>query len=213
MHKTKPAHSCRGLSLRAPFGSNYAVEPDDILDTKRALMALDYYYPVAGTEPGAFVDNDLFAGIKSFQRDHSLKIDGFMRPGGETEAALNEALAYALPLRPKPDGEGANDNQPPANENEPGWDEAAKGKYGKPWPAPPKKGPVDEEHNDHKPPVPGGPPASVCWEQYQQELQECHKRYAKNYVKRAICQSAAFERYNACKENKPNQPSLPGRRR
>lgn len=39
------------LRLRAPFGNNYLVEPDDILDTKRALMALDYYRPVAGTEP------------------------------------------------------------------------------------------------------------------------------------------------------------------
>lgn len=39
MHKIKPAQSRTGLRqptglrLRAPFGSNYLVEPDDILDT------------------------------------------------------------------------------------------------------------------------------------------------------------------------------------
>ena len=223
MHKIEPAQSRTGLNqrrgernslrLRAPFGSNYLVEPDDILDIKRALMALDYYQPLSGTEPGAFVDNDLFAGIKAFQRDHGLKVDGFIRPGGETETTLNAALRHADPSRPIPDGEGANDNQPPANENEPGWDEAAKGKYGKPWLGPPKKGPTQEEQNDHNPGVPGGRTNAQCWENYQLELSECDQKYRNNFQKRAICQTAAFERYVACKQNRSNKPGLPGRRK
>lgn len=35
----------------------------------------------------------LFSGIKAFQQGHDLKVDGIMKPGGETEAAINAKLS------------------------------------------------------------------------------------------------------------------------
>jgi hypothetical protein len=223
MHKMKPAQTHSGLRqpsglrLRAPFGSNYLVEPDDILDTKRALMALDYYQPLHGTEPGAFVDNDLFAGIKQFQRDHGLKVDGFMRPGGETEAALNAVLRHADPSRPVPDGEGANDNQPPANENEPGWDEAGrwKGPRGPWWKRGPDKGPIQDERKDDKPIVPGGPKPSSCDVIFALDMEKCRRRFPFPKDKPGFieCESQAQKSYSDCLANrKVPEPSPPGKR-
>lgn len=51
MHRTK-------LNLRAALSPAHLAEPDDILDTKKTLMALGYYRPVDGAEPGAWVDSD-----------------------------------------------------------------------------------------------------------------------------------------------------------
>jgi len=105
MHKT-------ALNLRAAVSPDHMVEPADILDTKKALMTLGYYQPLDGAQPGAWVDNDLFAGIKEFQRDNGLKVDALVRPGGPTEKALNDALGDAPPNVP------ANDDQRPSNDNE-----------------------------------------------------------------------------------------------
>ena len=101
------------LKLRTAISPDHVVEPADILDTKKALMTLGYYEPLDGAEPGAWVDSDLFTGIKQFQRDNGLKADALIRPGGPTEKALNEALDD---VSPPP----ANDDRPPANENTPG---------------------------------------------------------------------------------------------
>lgn len=104
MHRTK-------LNLRAALSPDHLAAPDDILDTKKTLMALGYYRPVDGTEPGAWVDTDLFTGIRQFQRDNGLKVDALMRPGGPTEQAMNAVLEDAPPPPP------ANDDQPPAHDN------------------------------------------------------------------------------------------------
>ncbi len=105
MHRTK-------LTLRAALSPDHLAEPDDILDTKKTLMALGYYRPVDDSEPGAWVDSDLFTGIRQFQRDNGLKVDALMRPGGPTEQAMNAVLEDAPQTPP------ANDDQPPANDDE-----------------------------------------------------------------------------------------------
>lgn len=199
MHKSN-------LHLRAALSPDHLAEPDDILDTKKTLMALGYYSPLDGDPPGAWVDNDLFSGIRQFQRDHGLKVDALLRPGGPTEQTMN-AVLEDMPQTPP-----ANDDPPPANDQDP-WDEAAKGKYGKPWLGPPKKGPTQNELDDHAPGVPGGRTKAECWEDYQQEMSECSRRYHNNFPKQAVCHSAAFARYIACKENRSDKPGLPGRRK
>lgn len=105
-HRTK-------LNLRAALSPDHLAEPDDILDTKKTLMALGYYRPVDGTEPGAWVDTDLFNGIRQFQRDNGLKVDALMRPGGPTEQAMNAVLEETPQAPP-----AANDDRPPANDDE-----------------------------------------------------------------------------------------------
>lgn len=201
MHNSK-------LNLRAALSPDHLAEPDDILDAKKTLMALDYYRPAEGAEAGAWVDNDLFKGIRQFQRDNGLKVDGLIRPGGPTERAMNAVLEDTPQPTPP-----ANDDQPPANDDQTPWDEAAKGKYGPPWKGPPKKGPIQEEKDDNAPGVPGGRTNAQCWEDYELELSECEQRYHGNYPRRAACQVAAFARYVACKENRSDKPALPGRRR
>lgn len=40
-----------------------------------------------------WTDDAMFNGIRSFQKDHALKVDGFMRPEGPTEKTINQKLA------------------------------------------------------------------------------------------------------------------------
>lgn len=197
MHKSK-------LHLRAALSPDHLAEPDDILDTKKTLMALGYYQPLDGDPPGAWVDNDLFSGIRQFQRDNGLKVDALMRPGGPTEQTMNAALED-MPQTPP-----ANDDQPPANDQDP-WDEAAKGKYGAPWLGPPKKGPTQDELDDHRPATPGAPPASECYAAYLEEVEDCKRRYARNFKKQEFCKGVALLRLAACNANQKNKPQLPGR--
>lgn len=67
------------------------IEPDDVLSVKQKLKGLGYYKePEWGMTK--FTDNQMFDGIRSFQNDRKLKIDGVMKPDGETQNAVNSAL-------------------------------------------------------------------------------------------------------------------------
>lgn len=81
------------FKLREPLGSNYRAASDDIVNTKQALNKLGYYN--VPTERGIddWTDGALFKGIRSFQQDNGLKVDGFMRPEGPTEKAINMRLS------------------------------------------------------------------------------------------------------------------------
>lgn len=83
------------FALKEPMGTNYQVDPDDIVNTKQALNRLGYYDvpPERGIDD--WTDDKMFKGIRSFQQDRGLKVDGFMRPGGPTEEAMNVELAAA----------------------------------------------------------------------------------------------------------------------
>lgn len=73
--------------LRAPLGVSYRTDGDDVWFAKNTLKDAGYYLePKHGITP--YPDSKLFAAIKKFQKDNDLKIDGYMRPGGETENAL-----------------------------------------------------------------------------------------------------------------------------
>lgn len=65
------------------------VEPEDVLSVKQKLQGLGYYEePEWGMTK--FTDNQMFDGIKKFQKDHNLKVDGIMKPDGETQNAIND---------------------------------------------------------------------------------------------------------------------------
>jgi peptidoglycan hydrolase-like protein with peptidoglycan-binding domain len=83
------------FSLNESFGSDYTVNPDDIVNTKTALNQLGYYDPPEGIGIQPWTDEATFNGIKNFQQNNDLKVDGFMRPGGPTEATINKQLASA----------------------------------------------------------------------------------------------------------------------
>lgn len=83
------------LSLKSPIGTNYRVDANDLMDTKRALSDLGYYDVPPHRGIDDWTDDATFNGIKRFQQDNGLKVDGFMRPGGPTEGAINQNLARA----------------------------------------------------------------------------------------------------------------------
>lgn len=86
------------FKLNDLMASNVSVNEDDVLNVKQRLHASGHYeMPSYGMT--RYPDNRLFDGIKSFQKENNLTVDGYMRPNGETEKALNKAIAE----RPRPD--------------------------------------------------------------------------------------------------------------
>lgn len=69
------------------------IDGDDVLAVKKNLKNMGYYEePEWGMTKIA--DNQMFDGIKKFQKENKLQTDGIMKPRGETESAMNKALRY-----------------------------------------------------------------------------------------------------------------------
>lgn len=84
------------IKISSPVGYEYNVELDDIKTLKNALRNLGYYKVLDyGMTP--YPDEKLFSGIRSFQKDNKLKIDGLIKPDGETLIAINKKLSSELP--------------------------------------------------------------------------------------------------------------------
>lgn len=67
------------------------IEPDDVLSVKNKLKDFGYYQePEWGITN--FTDNQMFDGIRKFQTDNKLQVDGVMKPDGETEIKINERI-------------------------------------------------------------------------------------------------------------------------
>ena len=75
--------------LTGSVGNNLDNAPEDISTTKTNLNALGYFDD--DTDNG-YITRELDTGIKNFQKDNDLKVDGVLRPGGETERAIYEAV-------------------------------------------------------------------------------------------------------------------------
>lgn len=90
------------LSLKRPLAADSAADEDDVLSVKKNLNRSGYYdEPDYGMTP--YPDKPLFDGIRTFQKDNDLTIDGVMNPGGETETALNwnRIVQSAPPVPPR----------------------------------------------------------------------------------------------------------------
>ncbi|MGE5502439.1 MAG: peptidoglycan-binding domain-containing protein [Ignavibacteriales bacterium] len=108
------------FKLKEPMGASYRVNPGDIVNTKTALTQLGYYKPPKGMGIQPWTDEAMFDGIKRFQKDNGLEVDGFMRPGGPTEGRINHHLALAEDGGDGGDdgGDGGgNDGENPENPN------------------------------------------------------------------------------------------------
>ena len=74
-----------------PLTANASAAPLDVVKMKSALGALGHYEaPEWGVSQ--FPDVALFDAIKAFQKSQGLKVDGAIKPDGETEAALSQAM-------------------------------------------------------------------------------------------------------------------------
>ncbi len=98
------------LKLKNSIASNSGVNQDDVIPTKTALKNLGYY-----KEPDWGMDNiptqSMIDGIKNFQKDNNLMVDGIMKPDGETINKINEKLGFVA-QRPKKDEEEKDENKP-----------------------------------------------------------------------------------------------------
>ncbi len=73
------------------IGQSGNIKPDDVRKTKSALNAIgNYNVPDFGITD--IPDMGMIDGLKNFQANNGLKVDGVMKPGGPTENALGQTL-------------------------------------------------------------------------------------------------------------------------
>ena len=77
--------------VKKTIGSSWNVDEDDVVKTKTALKKTgDYNAPDWGVT--GYPDQDMFDGLKSFQKREGLEVDGVMKPDGPTEKRLRQKL-------------------------------------------------------------------------------------------------------------------------
>ncbi len=81
------------LTLRDAVGDGRRNQEEDVAGVDWALSTLDYRPADKRDAPDPFITRGLHMAIKTFQSDNDLKRDGYLKPGGETELALNQKLA------------------------------------------------------------------------------------------------------------------------
>lgn len=92
--------SSLSLPLMASLMPSASADPDDVIVTKRSLeRAGQYKQPDWGLTD--IPDGELFEGIRRFQKENKLKVDGVMHPGGETAKKLGEKLRTTTHSSPK----------------------------------------------------------------------------------------------------------------
>ena len=63
-------------------------QKEDVLRVKKKLHGKGFFDTDTPPEPHGIITRAMDAGIKAFQKENNLKIDGILHPGGETENAL-----------------------------------------------------------------------------------------------------------------------------
>ena len=86
--KTHPNCKCE---ITEVVSSSTPNNPDDTINVKEVLSNLGYYKtPEWGITP--YSDGAMYDGIRKFQSNNNLQVDGIMKPGGETVKKMNEKL-------------------------------------------------------------------------------------------------------------------------
>lgn len=98
----------RLLKLDRPLAANAATDPNDVHDIKALLTDLGFY-EVPDWGVSGYPDRALFDAIRAYQKECGLKVDGVLKPEGETEASLRALQARALkPMAAKLQAMGRN---------------------------------------------------------------------------------------------------------
>jgi len=88
--RRKPEPTVTPINLKRPVTPSTSVDLGDIGRIKSVLEVLGLPLPGGTADP--YPTRDLFETIRAFQRREGLVEDGEMKPGGETEARMNEVL-------------------------------------------------------------------------------------------------------------------------
>lgn len=115
--EAKPAK----VKITNPIGYGKKQKEKDIEQIQQALATLDYIPKSRGFEPNGILDALTLRGIREFQRQAGLYVDGKLMPDGETEKALNIALKKAV------NSEIEEEELPEQERNIPGTDIPDKG--------------------------------------------------------------------------------------
>jgi peptidoglycan hydrolase-like protein with peptidoglycan-binding domain len=78
------------IALKRPVTPSNNVDLDDTSQLKPALSALGLPLPGGVADP--YPSRELFNNIRAFQQREGLRLDGEMKPGGETESRMNALL-------------------------------------------------------------------------------------------------------------------------
>lgn len=81
------ATSEEGLKLKESVSSSYS-SPEDTARIKFGLNQTGYF----DDEPTTIPNQKMIEGIKNFQKDNGLNVDGYIKPQGETITAMNSKL-------------------------------------------------------------------------------------------------------------------------
>jgi peptidoglycan hydrolase-like protein with peptidoglycan-binding domain len=73
-------------------GNGLHNDPRDVKSVKRALGGLGYLPEDPFDDPSGFIEESTTTQIRKFQQDRGLRPDGWLQPGSETEAALQDAV-------------------------------------------------------------------------------------------------------------------------
>ena len=71
--------------ISSNVGNNQRSNLEDVISIKKALKSIGLYN---GDTEVPYIDFDMDKGIRNFQKNNNLKIDGLIKPGGETEDLL-----------------------------------------------------------------------------------------------------------------------------
>lgn len=82
--------------LKGVVGNNRDNDLEDVLSVKRGLSEAGYYDLTRAPEPHGYITKEMDDGIRRFQQDNGLRVDGYLLPGGETENALRRRTSGAL---------------------------------------------------------------------------------------------------------------------
>jgi hypothetical protein len=79
------------LKLNKPFASNSKVDEYDVRQVKCVLNRLGYYFPPKDSGITGIADRMIFVAIAQFQKERKLRSTGAIKPGDDTEQALNKS--------------------------------------------------------------------------------------------------------------------------
>lgn len=85
------------LKLENSVGNNLVNKKSDVLSVKETLRHMNrFVMDPKKAEPHGYITRELDNAIKSYQREHGLRIDGILFPDGKTEKQLNNDLRLML---------------------------------------------------------------------------------------------------------------------
>ncbi|MDH5723020.1 MAG: peptidoglycan-binding protein, partial [Alphaproteobacteria bacterium] len=91
------------FELFRTVGNNRENRTEDVFAVKDALSDFGFFdFGSNKAEPHGISTRELYEGIRDFQKENGLLVDGILKPKGETESALRQRLVAERPQSKRP---------------------------------------------------------------------------------------------------------------